>query len=160
MVTVFDDSDINIDDVAFLQHLLLGRDAVTDYVVDRCADRLGEAVIIERGGDRSEFLDHEVIAEFVEFASADACPHMWRDHFQYSGGLASGLAHFLDFFGGLVKWLYLIKFFLLLFFMIGRVQKSLILIGRDVDHIAFTFQEIGKFLLDSLFFAISKRIFN
>lgn len=38
-------SNINVEDVTILQHSLIG-DAVTDDLVRRCADRLGEVVVV------------------------------------------------------------------------------------------------------------------
>ena len=51
VVAVLDDGDVDVDDVAVFQRLGAG-DAVADLVVDRGADGLGKAAVVERGGDR------------------------------------------------------------------------------------------------------------
>ena len=106
MVTVFDDSDINIDDVAFLQHLLLGRDAVTDYVVDRCADRLGEALVVQGRGNCLLCVDDIVVRNTIQLFRGDAGFDMFVEHFQNFGSQATGHAHLFNLFGGLDSYLH------------------------------------------------------
>src|ERR1044072_878550 len=51
MPAIFDDRDVDVDDVALFQALVRARNAVTDDVIDGSADRLGKAAVVERGRD-------------------------------------------------------------------------------------------------------------
>src|SRR5690606_15814396 len=96
---VLDDGDIDIDDVALLQHLGIAGDAVADHLVDRRADGLGEAVVVERGGNGLLYVDYIVMTKTVQFSSGYARTHMRSDHFQHLGGQAAGDTHLFDFVG-------------------------------------------------------------
>ncbi len=98
-VTVLDDGNVEIDDVAILEDFFAGRDAVAYHVIDRGADRLGKAAVIEAGGDGLLHVDHKIMADLVEFLGADTGLHVGRDHFEDVGGELAGNAHFFDFFG-------------------------------------------------------------
>ena len=93
--------DVHVHDVTLLQLLAVVGDAVADHVVDRGADRLGKAVIVERRRGGAELVDDVVVAQLVQVACADAGFHVGGDHLQHTGGLAAGFAHLLDFFGRL-----------------------------------------------------------
>ncbi|MCY1549930.1 hypothetical protein D9M68_861360 [compost metagenome] len=69
-------------------------------MVDRGADRLGEALVVERRGNRLLHIDDVVMADAIELFSGDAGLDVFADHFQHVGGQAAGNAHFLDFCGG------------------------------------------------------------
>src|SRR3972149_6089538 len=60
--SIFDNRDIDIDDVAFLQAFLAGY-AVTHLVVDGGADRSRESFVVERRRNRLLFVDAVVVAE-------------------------------------------------------------------------------------------------
>src|SRR5690606_40605472 len=47
VVAVLDHGDVDIEDVAILQWLVI-RDAMADHVVDRSADGFGKALVVER----------------------------------------------------------------------------------------------------------------
>ncbi|MNN46538.1 hypothetical protein D3C81_1609220 [compost metagenome] len=97
VVTVLDHRDVDIDDVAILQRFVVG-DAVADDVVDRGADRLGEALVVQRRGNGLLHVDDVVVADAVQFVGSDAGLDVFADHFQHFGGQAAGDAHFLDIF--------------------------------------------------------------
>ena len=100
MVAVLDDGDVDVDDVAALE-FFRPRDAVADGVVDRGADRLGEALVVEGGGDHALHVDHIIVADAVQFLGGDARNDERGDHLQHLGGEPSGHAHFFGFLGGL-----------------------------------------------------------
>src|SRR6185369_9680054 len=77
--------------------------AMADLLVDRGADRLriggvAGGGVIERGGDEALHIDHQVMAEAVEFFSGDAGLDEGFDVVENLGGQSSGDAHFFDFF--------------------------------------------------------------
>ena len=92
---VFDDSDVDIDDVAVFQGLV-GRDAVADDVVDRDAGGSGKrwAAIVEAGRDGVLLVDHVIVAAAVKFGSSDTGDDVRLDHVEDIGGKASRDAHF------------------------------------------------------------------
>lgn len=71
MVAILDDGDVQVDDVPFPQLLVIG-DAVADHIIDRGADGLGEAVIVERRGNGLLYLDDMVVAQGVQLVCGDA----------------------------------------------------------------------------------------
>lgn len=97
VIPVLDDSDVYIDDVTFLEDLGVTWNTMADHVIDGCADRFGETVVIERSRDGLLHIDYIVVTNSVEFASADAGLDMRPYHFQHIGGQAAGHTHFLDF---------------------------------------------------------------
>ncbi|MNT27111.1 hypothetical protein D3C72_1627270 [compost metagenome] len=99
VVTVLDDGDVDVQGVAILQRFLV-RDPVADHVVDRGADGLGEALVVERGRDGLLLVDDVVVANAVEFFGSDARFDMFGNHFQHIGGQFAGDAHFCDVLGG------------------------------------------------------------
>ena len=72
---------------------------MANHLVDRCADGLGETVIIERGGYGVLHIDNIVVADFVQLGSAHAGADVFANHFQYVGGKSACHAHSGDFFG-------------------------------------------------------------
>jgi len=100
VVAILDHGDIDIDDVTFLEWLVVG-DAMADHMVDRRADGLGEALVVERGGDGLLYVDNIVVAQAIQFLGGDPGLDVFADHLQHFGGQAAGHAHFLDFSGGL-----------------------------------------------------------
>ncbi len=97
---VLDDGDIDIDDVAGFELAVVG-DAVADHVVDRGADGLGKAPVIEVGRDGALDVDDVLIAQPVELLGGDARHHMGADHVEHLGGQPAGLAHLELLFWGL-----------------------------------------------------------
>ncbi len=75
-------------------------DAVAHHVVDRGADRLGEALVVERRGDGLLHVDDIVMADAVQLFGGDAGLDVFGNHFQDFGGQFAGDAHFCDVFGG------------------------------------------------------------
>src|SRR5712672_2884200 len=103
--TVFDHRDVDIQDIARLEHAL-PRNAVADLVVDRGADRLRKGLVagrrvVQRSGDRLLLLDDQVMAEAVELAGRDAWLDTRGDEIEHFAGELPGDAHALDFLGGL-----------------------------------------------------------
>ena len=89
--TVDDERHIDVDDVALAQGLGPGN-AVTHDVVDRSADRLWKAAVIERGRVGAVG-DGKVEDEIVERLGRDAGLHMLVQHVERLGGELAGLAH-------------------------------------------------------------------
>ena len=96
VVAVLLHGHVDIDDVAVLQSFGAG-DAVTDHMIDRGADRFGEAAIIERGGDGLLLVDDIIVAELIKFARGDAAFDPGADLFQHLGREPARHAHLFDF---------------------------------------------------------------
>ncbi|MNP18671.1 hypothetical protein D3C76_1111620 [compost metagenome] len=96
---VLDDGDVDVQGVAILQRFFVG-DAVADHVVDRGADRLREAFVVERGRDGLLLVDDVVVADLVQLIGGNARFDMFSNHFQHIGGQFAGDAHFCDVLGG------------------------------------------------------------
>ncbi|RMS02430.1 hypothetical protein ALP75_200820 [Pseudomonas syringae pv. actinidiae] len=99
VVTVLDDRDVDVQRVAVLELPVAG-DAVADHLIDRGADRLGKAFVVQRSRDRLLLVDDVVMADAVQFFGGDARLDMGRDHFQNFGGQAAGDAHLFNVFRG------------------------------------------------------------
>src|SRR5690606_28455762 len=124
MKAVFDDRHINVDDVAILKHFLIRRNAVADDMVDRGADRFGETLVIERGGDGLLHLSDVLVADAVELARGHAGFYVFADHLQHLGGQAAGNAHAFDFFGRLDRHIHG-HYWLLLVLVIGDHSSAI-----------------------------------
>ena len=94
---VLDDGDIDIDGVAVLQ-LAVARDAVTDHVIDRRADRFRKATVVERGRDGILHFSDVLVADVVELLGRDAGFDVLADHVEYVGRQSAGDPHFVLFF--------------------------------------------------------------
>lgn len=79
MVVILDDGDVDVDDVAALERLVV-RNAVTHDVVDRGADRFGETVITQRRRGTGQHFGRVLLADVVQRIGADAGAHMLADH--------------------------------------------------------------------------------
>lgn len=99
VVTILNDGDVYIKDIALLE-FFRSWDAVADHLVDRSADRLGEAVVIQRGRNRFLLVDDVVVADAVELFGGDARDDMRLDHLENFGSQTAGDAHFFDFIRG------------------------------------------------------------
>ncbi len=97
VVAILDDGDVEVDDVAITQ-LLVVRDAMADHIVHRGADGFGEAVVVERSRDSLLHINDVVVAKGVQFVSGDACFDMGRNHDQHIGGQLAGNAHLFNLF--------------------------------------------------------------
>src|SRR5256714_210071 len=102
---VLDHGDVDIEDVACLEHAL-ARNAMADLVVDRGADRLRKGLvagrgIVQRRGDRLLLLDDQVMAKTIELAGRDSGLDVRSDEVEHFPGELSGDAHALDFLGSL-----------------------------------------------------------
>ena len=64
VVAIFDNGDIDINDVAVFQ-LFVGRNTVADAMVHRGADGFWESAVIERCRNRILFVDDVVMANAV-----------------------------------------------------------------------------------------------
>ena len=95
-----DHGHVDIDDVAALQ-ALVARNAVADHVIDRGADGLREAPVVQVRRDGLELLDDEVVAALVELLGGHAGLHVGLDHVEHARRQAPGGAHFFLFFRGL-----------------------------------------------------------
>ena len=88
VVAVLDDGHVDIEQVAALEHPLVGN-AVADHVVDRGADGLREAAVAHIGRDRLLDLDDVVVADPVQLIGGDPGDHVLADHVQHVGGQAA-----------------------------------------------------------------------
>ena len=70
--------------------------AVADDVVDRGADRLGVAAVVERRGDRRRGRGRTRSTQIVEVLGGDAGLDVLGQHVQRLGGQPAGLAHALE----------------------------------------------------------------
>src|ERR1700731_621525 len=98
--SVADHGDVDIDDVAGLQALVI-RDAVADHVVHRGADGLGKTAVVEVRRHRALYVHDMVVADAVELLGRHPRHHVLRDHVEHLRGQAPGDAHLFRFLGGL-----------------------------------------------------------
>lgn len=98
MKALFNDGDIDIDDIAFLENLGVAGDAVANDVIYRGADRFRKTVIIQWRGNGLLHINDVVVTDFVQFSSADTCFYERAYHLEDFGGEASGNAHLGDVF--------------------------------------------------------------
>ena len=83
--------DVDVDDVAVLQRAVVG-DAVADHLVDRGADRLGVAVVVEGRGVGAP-VDVRLMGDAVELVGRDARGHGRAGERQHLGRHPAGDAH-------------------------------------------------------------------
>src|SRR5580658_10994232 len=69
MKAIANHGHIDVDDVAVFQ-ALLARNAVADHMIDRGANGLGEAAVVQVGGYRLQLVHNEVVAALVELLGA------------------------------------------------------------------------------------------
>jgi hypothetical protein len=86
--------DVDVDDVAVLDGLLVG-DAVADHVVDRRADALREASVVQRCRPRAA-PDRVLVNERVDLVRRHSCPELLADEHQRLGRHPARDAHRLD----------------------------------------------------------------
>ena len=94
VVAAEDRGDVDVHDVAVLEHAL-PRDAVADDLVDRHADALGVAVVVEGSGDGA-VLHGEFVHPGVDVVGGDAGPDARGDQIQGRHHQAAGAADRLD----------------------------------------------------------------
>ena len=94
MPAVQDHGDVDIDDVAVAQRLVV-RDAVADDMIDRGAERVAIAAIAQAGGNAA-MGDDVVIGQLVERGGGDARLHLRHQQVQHFGGQPAGPAHALE----------------------------------------------------------------
>jgi hypothetical protein len=93
---VLDHGDVDVDDVAVLEDVLLARDAVADHAVHRGAQGFRETVVADVGRRRLLHLADVFVAAPVELLGGDAGRHVFGNHLQHLGGQAAGDAHLGD----------------------------------------------------------------
>ena len=98
-VAVLDHGDVDVQGIAVLQRFVTWN-PVADHVVDRGADRLGEAFVVQRRWDGALHVDYIVVADLVQGFGGDAGLDVFSDHFQHVGSQFAGDAHASDVFGG------------------------------------------------------------
>ena len=81
MKSIFNDSDIDINDVTIFQ-ALVSRDAVADDMINAGADRLWKAPIVKRGGNCLESIHDVVMADLVKLSGGYTRFNMRPDHVQ------------------------------------------------------------------------------
>ena len=85
VVAVFDDGDVDIDDVAIFQFFVTGN-AVADLMIHRGADGFGEAVVVQWRRDRLLHIDGVIVADLVQLVGGDPGFDVFGDHSQLFGG--------------------------------------------------------------------------
>src|SRR3989344_636783 len=95
VVAVLDDRDVDVQGVAILERLVV-RDAVADHMVDRGADRLRVALVVQRGRDGLLLVDDIVVTDLVQLIGGDARFDIFGNHFQHVGGQFAGDTHASD----------------------------------------------------------------
>jgi len=73
--TVLDDGNVDVDNIAFFERLVIG-DAMANLVVDRGADRFGvglvaAAGVVQRGGNAALHIHDVVVGQLVDFVGGD-----------------------------------------------------------------------------------------
>jgi hypothetical protein len=96
---VFDDSDVDVDDVALFE-AAIARNAVADDVVDGRADGFRESAVIERGRDCALHIHDVVVAAVVDLVRGRPCNDVRGDHVEDVSRQPAGLAHAFLFGGG------------------------------------------------------------
>src|SRR5258706_12803516 len=91
------DGHVDVEDVAVFQGPV-ARDAVTDDVIDRGAERVAIAAIAETGRQRA-VRDRVFVGDLVERGGGYAGPHFRDEEIEHFGGEPSGVAHALEIFG-------------------------------------------------------------
>ena len=107
VVAVLDHGHIDIDDVAVFQFAAVGGDAVADHVVDRGADRAGEAIVVKRGRDGLLGAGNVVVADPVQLAGGHPDLHQRFDHFQHFCGETPRDPHLVNLIRGLDRYCHL-----------------------------------------------------
>ena len=102
VIAVFDDGDVDIDDISGSKHLV-ARNAVTDLMVDRGANRfwigaIAWRAVAQRSRDRALHPGHVIVAQGIEFAGADTRLDMRFDEIEHFSCQLAGDAHFFDIF--------------------------------------------------------------
>ncbi len=95
MIAILDDSDVDIENIAVLEHAIAGN-TVADHLIDRGTDGLGKTMVVERRRDGALFF-RVLGADIVELVGADPGLDVRGYHFQYTGGQLAGGTHFLNF---------------------------------------------------------------
>ena len=80
MPAVFDHRDVDVDDVAVAQFLVIRGNAVANYFVHRRADRFGEAFVVERCRDRFLHVNDVIVANAVNFSGRHTHFDLRPDH--------------------------------------------------------------------------------
>ena len=98
---VFFDGQVDVDDVAFFERLVVGN-AVADDVVDgsTAGFGVGRVAVVQGGGIAALDVDVVVVNEFVDFVGGYAGFDELSDVVEGFGDEFAQFAHFLDFFGG------------------------------------------------------------
>ena len=104
MKAVFNDSDVDIDDIARFQCSRTWY-AVADLMVDRRADRLRKGLIarrrvVERRWYGALLLNHVCVAQPIDFLGGNARPDVGFDEVKHLAGQPAGYPHGFDLFGG------------------------------------------------------------
>ena len=99
MVTIFDNSDINVNYIALFQNGCIAGNAMAYDMVKRSADRFGKTIVVQWGRDDLLNINNIIMTNSVELTSADAWHHMWLNHFQYFSSKPTACSHAVDFLG-------------------------------------------------------------
>src|SRR5882757_1664713 len=100
MESIANHSDIDVDDVAGLEPLVI-RNSVTHHVIHGSTDRLRKPAVIEVRGNRALHIYNVVVADLIELFGGDTGHDVLANHVEHLRGQASGHAHFFLLFRGL-----------------------------------------------------------
>ena len=95
MPAIFDDRDVNIQNIAIFQGFVAG-DAVADHLVDGGADGFRKAVVIERRRYSLLHIHNIVVTNAVQLVGGYPRFDVFLNHFKYIGCQAAGNPHVLD----------------------------------------------------------------
>ena len=79
MPAIFDDRDINIDNVAALKYFFLRGNAVTDHVINRGTHRFGKSTVAETGGYGFLHIYYMVVTDSIQLFGANTGHHIFAD---------------------------------------------------------------------------------
>jgi len=106
VILIFDDSDINVDDITALKHFFAAGDAVAHHVVDRGADGFRKPLVVQGGRYSLLLVNNIVVADPVQLFRGHTRFDVFADHFKNIGSQSAGYAHFFDFFGSFNRYLH------------------------------------------------------
>ena len=81
MPAVFNNGNVDVDDVTVFQDFFIARNTVADHFVYRDTNGFRIAVIPQAGRDRLLFLGNVIITDTIEFTGANTGNHVWLDNF-------------------------------------------------------------------------------
>ena len=106
MPAIFDDGNIDIDDIAIFQHFCRRWNAVANNVIHRCADTGRKAFVTHVGRNRLLSLNNVFMAQAVKLGGTNAWTHVRTNHLQDFSRQTASNAHFFDILFGFDSYLH------------------------------------------------------